>query len=872
MSSFIYDLNSNLQPTISEVGGKAINLIELSKIDGIHLPKGFCITTSAFAMTFENHAQLKRMIEELNDSDDIEAASEKIRELIRNTDLSKALVDVIESAFNTIGKDKSYAIRSSATAEDLPNASFAGQHDSYLNIISFENVLEHIKMCWASLFTTRAIVYRYQNNFKHSDVKLAVIVQELINSESSGVMFTADLITSNRRVLSIDASYGLGEAVVSGYVDTDNYLIRNGEITRRQISCKKIGIYPSVDGFLVKKDIDDSAKKKSVLTDTQALELERIGRHIESHFNTPQDIEWCIEKGKIFIVQSRPITTLYPLPDDTDNRVYISSGHLQMMTDPIKPLGMYFYRSVIGNPPSKEIGGRLYLDLSHDLSSGFGRLITKNLLKVLGDSLLTDAVYQLIKNKTFINKLPKGKEKVFDTKNNSGPIKIMVNAYKAYKQNDPNIVKKLIDIEEKAIEEMGEQLSQLSGEDVFRFIEEDHADRRMKIANPRNAGVLTAAMLSTQWFDRKIKKWFGEKNAADSIIMSIPNSITTDTGFLLMDIADVVRKYPRIIEYLKKPNEDTFLDEISSFEGGDEVVKAFNEYLYMYGMRCSGDIDITVSRWIEEPSKLAPIILSNIQNFDPQASKVKYDEGIAQSEKIIEDLIKRVELLPRGKKKAKKIRCVSSVIRNYIGFREYPKFSYMKRYFLYKKAMLKEAEKLVNNNLLLNKEDIYYLTFDELRDMVKGNNMDTNVIEERKKNYQHYERLTPPRVILSDGDVIIGKYDTSKIPKNALPGIPVSAGIVEGRARVVNSLKDAYITEGDILVTEFTDPSWTPTFVSINGLITEVGGLTTHGAVIAREYGLLAVVSVTGATKLIKDGQLIRINGTEGYVEILSES
>lgn len=458
---------------------------------------------------------------------------------------------------------------------------------------------------------------------------------------------------------------------------------------------------------------------------------------------------------------------------------------------------------------------------------------------------------------------------MFSAENNSGPLKIMLNAYKAYKANDADIVKVLIDKEENDIIRMGEELSKLSGDQVFEFIYQDHDNRRQKIANPQNAGVLTAVMLSIQSFDKKIKKWLSETNAVDTIIMSVPNSITTETGFKLMEVADVIRDYPEIIKYLNNPCKETFFEDINNLEGGRKVSDSLKKYLFEYGMRCSGDIDITVSRWIEDPTQLVPIIQSNIKNFKPNASKYRFEQGKIQSENNINQLVSMIESLSGGKRTAKKIKRMSNLIRNYIGFREYPKFSYMKRYYLYKLAMLKEAEKLVQKGIINEVEDIYYLYFDELRAIVNGQELDVSVISKRRKDYDNFAKLTPPRVITSEGEIVTSEYDNKNLPENSLPGLPVSAGVVEGKARIVKKLEDASFSGEDILVTEFTDPSWTPTFVSIKGLVTEVGGLTTHGAVIAREYGLPAVVSVKDATRLIKDGQLIRLNGTDGYIEFL---
>lgn len=852
MKSYVYNLNEHLTSTLSEVGGKAANLIQLANIDSINVPKGFCITTTVYKEVFKDNNELRDLLDKLsmlniNELDSIKEVASQIRNIIVSASIPKNIVDEIRNYFLELGEDKFYAVRSSATAEDLPTASFAGQHDTYLNIVAFDNILEHISKCWASLFTDRAIAYRIKNGFDHRKVFLAVVIQEMINSDASGVMFTVDPITSNRSIVSIDASIGLGEDFVSGHINSDTYKVSSGEI------------------------IDKRIANQQVISDKQILTLESLGRLVESNFSCPRDIEWCINNNQIYIVQSRPVTTLYPLPSQKNDgkHVYVSSGHLQMMTAPIKPLGIFFFKSVISNPPSQEIGGRLFVDITGDISTPIGRKMTKYLLNELGDTLITNAVVKIINNKKLISELPKVKEKVFAVENSSNPLAIMFNAYKIYRKNDPDIVREIINKEEEDIKKMGQELKALSGDKVFDYISNDHDNRRVKIASPLNAGVLTAGLLSARSFDKKIKKWFGESNASDSIIMSIPNSITNKTGLSLMDVTDVIRDYDEVINYLKNPCEKTFFKDLKELEGGEVVYDTLMQYLSEYGMRCSGDIDITLPRWIENPIELVPSILSNLENFKVGASKEKFEEGKILSEKRIQELVKKVEKLSGGKKKAKKIKEMASVIRNYIGFREYPKFSYMKRYYIYKEAMLREGKLLVDKDYIDEVEDIYYLYFDELRAMVNGQRLDKNIILNRKNNYIYYEKLTPPRVMLSDGEIILGEYDNSNASEGALQGLPVSAGIVEGRARIVKNLKDSYLSEGDILVTEFTDPSWTPAFVSIKGLITEVGGLSTHGAIIAREYGLPAVVSVKDATKLIKDGQLIRLNGSKGYIELL---
>jgi len=286
-------------------------------------------------------------------------------------------------------------------------------------------------------------------------------------------------------------------------------------------------------------------------------------------------------------------------------------------------------------------------------------------------------------------------------------------------------------------------------------------------------------------------------------------------------------------------------------------------------MRCSGEIDITKTRWTEKPTTLLPVILSHVKNFESNAGNRKFEQGRQEALKKEQELLDRLKQLPDGEQKVKETKRMIDLVRNLSGYREYPKYGFISRYFVYKLALLKEAEKLVQANVINEKEDVFYLSFEEFREIVRTHKPDYEIINKRKDEYKTFEKLTPPRVITSDGEIITGKYNRENLPAGAIAGMAVSSGVIEGRARVILNIEDADIEDGDILVTTFTDPSWTALFVSIKGLVTEVGGLMTHGAVIAREYGLPAVVGVENATDLIKDGQRIRVNGTEGHIEIL---
>ncbi|GGA85795.1 phosphoenolpyruvate synthase [Puia dinghuensis] len=843
-------------------GGKGANLGELSSIKGILVPDGFCVTTEAYKKITENDQQLNSLLDQLtrlkpDERKNISEISAKIRMAIERTPISTDIAEEIAGTLTKFGEKAAFAVRSSATAEDLPTASFAGQQDTYLNIIGKEAILKHISKCWASLFTERAVIYRLQNGFDHRKVLLSVVVQKMIFPQAAGILFTADPVTSNRKVLSIDASFGLGEALVSGLVNADIYKVCEGKVIDKKISAKKLAIYAAKDGGTKEQEIEPLQQNRQALTDEQILQLECIGRKIEEHFDHPQDIEWCLADDTFYIVQSRPITTLFPIPEanDRENHVYISVGHQQMMTDPMKPLGMSLWQLTTARPMFKA-AGRLFVDVTTNLSSASGR---EMLLEVIGqhDPLISDALMTIIERGDFIKLLPEDKK--------------VQNPFKAQIEYEPAIVPDLIKNSQTSINELKNNIQTRSGADLFDFILEDIQQTRKILFDPRSFGVIITGMNASAWINEKMKEWLGEKNAADTLSQSVPHNITAEMGLALLDVADVIRPYSRVIDYLQQAKDNNFFDGLAKLDGGQETLDAIYAYLNKYGMRCVGEIDVTKTRWSEKPATLVPMILSNIKNFEPGAGKRKFEQGLEEALKKEQELLRRLAPLPDGEQKAKETKRMIDLIRNFSGYREYPKYAIISRYFVYKQALLKEAEHLVQAGVIHENEDIFYLTFEELREVVRTNKLDYPIISKRKDEYKLFEKLTPPRVITSDGEIIVGKYKREYLPAEAIVGLPVSSGVIEGRARVILNMEDADLDDGDILVTAFTDPSWTPLFVSVKGLVTEVGGLMTHGAVIAREYGLPAVVGVENATRLIKDGQWIRVNGTDGYVEVLKD-
>jgi len=863
IEQYVLGLQEVDETQVAIVGGKGAHLGGLSRIEGIRVPAGFCVTTDAFRRIMAEAPSIDDRVGRLSrlspdDREAIRTLSAEIRRTIEGTAIPGDLAAAITGALARLGEQAAYAVRSSATAEDLPTASFAGQQDTYLNVMGPAAILQHVGRCWASLFTERAVTYRQRNGIDHRTVHMAVVVQQMVFPQAAGILFTADPVTGNRKVATVDAGFGLGEALVSGLVNPDVFKVRDGEIVTKTVGTKQIAIHALPAGGTREVTIDPEQQAQPALTDAQAVRLVQLGRRIEAHFGRPQDIEWCLADDGFQIVQSRPITTLFPIPEtgDHDNHVYVSVGHGQMMTDPMKPLGLSCWQRT-AMVPMHEAGGRLFVDVTPRLAAPASRA---GLLEAMGkgDPLIRDALETVLDRDDFVPALQ-----------DASPGRPPAGGPPAPIETDPAIVTELIERSEASTAALRRDIRAKTGPALFDFLLEAFQEHKRVLGDPLSIQAIMAGMEATWWLNDQLQEWLGEKNAADTLTLSAPDNITSEMGLALLDVADVIRPHPEVVAFLQGVENEGFVDELPKLAGGTEARDAIEAYLDRYGMRCVGEIDITRPRWSERPTTLVPLILDNIKLFEPGAAERRFDQERQKAAQKAQEVLERLRALPDGQQKADETKRMIDRVRTFIGYREYPKYNIISRYFVYKQALLAEAERLVQANVLPEKEDIFYLTFPELADVARTNQVDSQLIQQRKDAFRSYHALTPPRVLTSDGEAVVGAYRRDDVPAGALIGLGVSAGTIEGRARVILDMAEADLEAGDILVTTHTDPSWSPLFVAIAGLVTEVGGLMTHGAVIAREYGLPAVVGVVDATRLIRDGQRIRVHGTDGYVEIL---
>jgi rifampicin phosphotransferase len=861
----VLDFQEIDQTQVAVVGGKGALLGELSRIEGIRVPAGFCVTTDAFQRILAETPSIDDRLDRLSrlkpeNREAIGDLSGEIRRALEGIAIPEDLASAITRALARFGEQAAYAVRSSATAEDLPTASFAGQYDTYLNVVGLAAILRHVSRCWASLFTERAVTYRLRYGFDERRIRMAVVVQQMVFPQAAGILFTADPVTFNRKVVNVEASFGLGEAVVSGLVNTDDYKVRDDELVAKAVATKRLAIQASSAGGTQEQAIDLEHQGQPALIDAQVVQLARLGRRIEAHFGRPQDIEWCLADDGIWIVQSRPITTLFPVPaaDDRENHVYVSVGHQQMMTDPMKPLGLSLFQ-LTALPRMYEAGGRLFVDVAPRLASATTRA---GIVEALGksDPLIGDALQTILDRGDFIRPLPDEGPAAAGPSAGGPPVPI---------ETDPAIVAELIARNEASVAALKRDIQTKSGSALLNFILQDIQELKRLLFEPLSHQVIMAGMAAAWWLNDHLEEWLGEKNVADTLARSVSGNVTSEMGLALLDVADVIRPHPNVVAFLENVEDERFLDELAMLEGGREARDAIEAYLEKYGMRCVGEIDITRPRWSERPTTLVPLILSNVKNFEAGAGERRLEQGRREAREKEQELLERVRVLPDGEQKAEEVKRNIDRVRTFAGYREYPKYGIVTRYFVYKQALLEEAKRLAQAHVLREKEDSFYLTLQEFHDVTRTHQVADQLIRQRRDAFRSYQALTPPRVLTSDGEAIAGAYRRDDFPAGALVGLPISAGTVEGRARVVLDIAHGGIEAGDILVTAYTDPSWAPLFVAIKGLVTEVGGLMTHGAVIAREYGLPAVVGVQHATQLIRDGQRIRVHGTDGYVEIL---
>jgi pyruvate,water dikinase len=866
------------------VGGKGANLGELTRA-AFPVPNGFCLTTAAFQRFMDACRDSEGIYVELDaiTADDVEtvrSVGERIRQTLLDVPIPEDVAKAVKLAWQDAGIEHAYAVRSSATAEDLPEASFAGQQDTYLNIVGQADLLDAIRRCWVSLFTDRAILYRARNRIAHREVQLAVVVQEMVMAEISGVLFTADPLTGHRHTLTIDASFGLGEALVSGLVTPDAYRVnkRTGAILDRQITDKKIAILPQKSGGTRQATLSDAQRKQAVLTDVQISALADLGSRVEAHYSAPQDIEWAIADGKTYVLQARPITSLYPIdglrsPDD-GLHIFFSLGHQQSMTSAMAPLSLSTVQVLMpighsqgafDNAYIRTSGGRLFADLTLPLRHPVLRRGALRLLSQL-DALAPKAVQQVMHRSEFRH--PNGLGLNFSVL--KGVLKIVRRVWSALcSRNLTGFVDQTNALMDGYIADVTRSLEALpTGKEQLQAVLDILPELFPFFLNwvPEAGAGIAATQLLT-----RLAQPYLSPHEREALTLGIRGNVVNEMNWAIGRLVDLACDNPQLSDLFEQLGDDgnQWLKRAAQQEGSAPFMAAWEDFLSRYGARGPSEIDIRKPRWYEDPLPVLRVIAEFLSS-NRGCHRALHQSLVDGREAAMQKLGTAAGSGLFGRLRVRVINRLYHAMTQVGGMREHHKFMVVRLLAVIKEILRINAAQLTAAGKLGQAEDIWFLTWGDLLSIWDKDAANfRSLIAQRRDDLQRYERLTPPLVITSDGESPVVHYQIEDAPEGALLGNPVSPGVVDGVVHVIHDPQRDTLAQGEILVAEFTDPGWTPLFINAGGLVLEVGGALTHGAVVAREYGIPAVVGVRDATIKLQTGQRVRVDGNQGIVEIL---
>ena len=890
-----------LLPGIHEVGGKGANLARLAQA-GFSVPPGFLIATAAYRAFVAENGLEAEIYAALPGGDSpglsaLEAASDHIRARFAEGRIFPALREALLDSYAGLGLPP-VAVRSSSTAEDLPDMSFAGQQDTYLNVLGEESLLQAVVRCWSSLWTARAIGYRLRNGVPHTGAALAVVVQQMVQSQAAGVLFTANPLSGLRSETVIDATLGLGEALVSGQVEPDHYVVDLGQerIVSKALGAKALSVRGRQAGGT--EIVHEAGQERQALPDTAILELARLGRQAADLYGVPQDIEWAWADERLYLLQSRPITSLYPLPESVPPeplKVFFSFAAVQGMLDPITPLGQDTLRQLFAagtslfgfhyTPETQVVlytaGERLWVNFTALMRNSIGRRIAHGAFGFI-EPTVQQALFSLWDDPRLQPARPGirlrtvGRLRRFFL-----PLaaNVLLNLRSPHTRREHILANG-----EQVLEELGRRAAAITGDRYARLAQQ--ADLLPGIAGDslRHTLVLyisgvAAGMASFGLLNRLAASLPGGKHAWGDLVLEVtrglPDNPTTQMDLDLWEVAQQIRQDPAAWRELQVHSPMELAARYRSGEMAVAASHAMAGFLEIYGGRGLAEIDLGRPRWQEDPLHIFEALSSYLQ-IEPgsQSPDAIFARGAETAQAAIVRLVSALRSARLGWLKARLARFFASRVRALMGMRESPKFFAVRMIALIRWELLKTGEAFVRARELACPDDLLYLTFAELRAFAAHEARDwRGLVAQRRENYAREKlRRQIPRLLLSDGRAFYKGISAPAGSSGQLAGSPVSPGSVKGRVRVVLDPRQANLSPGEILVCKGTDPSWTPLFLTAAGLVMEVGGMMTHGAVVAREYGIPAVVGVDQATTFLHTGQQILLDGSSGKIILLDET
>jgi rifampicin phosphotransferase len=869
---------------LDEAGGKGANLGELVRAE-LPVPPGYVVTTDAYREVAAT-AGLEAVLTALADTaaTDVKRLAQlanEARERLLAVPVPEPTAHAILAAYRSLGENAPVAVRSSATAEDLPSASFAGQQDTYLNLVGAEALLDAVRRCWASLWTDRAVTYRATNDVDHTTVALAVVVQRMVDSAVAGVLFTADPVTGRRRQAVIDANPGLGEAVVSGAVNPDHFVVdtATGSILSRSLGDKKLAIR-SVRGGGTRHETVSS--DEPCLTDAQVRALAELGDRVERHYGTPQDTEWAIDAaGKLWLTQARPITTLFPLPDPLpekakdDTRVYLCGSVAQGLTRPITPSGLAAFKLVgtsvaelaglavadrLAGPPALVVAGqRLFIDFTPILRTEGARTLVPRVFDVMearsaviARGLTDDPRYAAVKGsgRGLRRRLARVAFKVGAPGTVLGAILDPRSGHRKAARMTAQLARRTV------VPEVAGPLERL--DHVERILGELLFPTAIRVLPAAGAGFLMLG-LAYKLLGKKL-----ESGDLEAVLRSVPHNVTTEMDLELWQLAQRIRSDASAEALFTRSTPSELAALFRARELPLVAQAGLVDFLRRYGHRAVAEIDLGMPRWSDDPTHLLGVLTNYLRLDDEAAAPDRlFARGAVEAEQAVERLV------AKAGRRGWLVRFALGRVRALAGLREYPKYLIVLALDAARRQLGLIGRELVASGQLAAADDVFFLDLAEVRSALAGLDCRSLVTSRREAYAGELKRRRVPRMMLSDG-TDLDALGTAAADGD-LVGTSASSGTVTGIARVVLDPVGAHLEPGEILVAPSTDPGWTPLFLTAGGLVMEMGGANSHGAVVAREYGIPAVVGVPDATIRIASGQTITVDGAAGTVTLPPE-
>jgi phosphohistidine swiveling domain-containing protein len=891
-ATLVVPLSTLDRTSLPVAGGKAANLGELIHA-GFTVPMGFCVTTAAYihvsaTASLDTYLLALETVSREESTRQIELAT-AIRTALCQTPLPSEVTEAITSAYHALSPEEPIpvSVRSSATTEDLPEASFAGQQETFLNVIGIEAVLTAVQHCFASLWTDRATQYRASLGIAPQSVRLAVVVQRMVEAEVAGVLFTANPLTGKRRECVIDANPGLGEAVVSGATNPDHFVIQTptGEIIERRLGDKQVMIQAEALGGIQKVEAGASPTL-ACLSDEQIRALAALGAEVEALYETPQDIEWTIDtSGQIFLLQARPITTLFPLPaerpsTDESLRVYLAFGVQQGTYRPFTPMGLSALRliasgflTLIGYPLRDPLAGprfiveaasRPFFEVTATLRNPLGRrfliqAMTEAEIHVatIFEQLVTDPRLSLRKTprRTF------GRALVL-LLTRTRLLWYLLQAFLAPKTASAQV--------QRFVEHLRNSHQIDASADAATHLA---AAERLLLQCLRLAFRVSPVMLAGMQSFALAKSLLGElatESECQIVLGGSPANPTTQMNLALWRLSQKVRADATSKRLLQSMPAARLAQDYQQGTLPAPLQEGLTGFLQEYGHQGICELDLGVPRWSEDPAYVLDLLTGYLEIEESKhAPDLQLQRTDHSARAMIETLSRRVK--QKHWLRGQLVRFCLQRAHALAGFREMTRFVAGLFLAQARELLWPVGEELARAGRLTQAADIFFLTFPEAHAGLAGADLRPRVSERQAAFARELGRRHVPLVLLSDGTEPTAqpqKTQSTAQKEGTLQGTPASPGIATALARVILDPHDTRLEPGEILVAPSTDPGWTPLFLKASGLVMEVGGAMAHGAIVAREYGIPAVVGVAGATKRIVTGSRVRIDGTAGTVVI----